>query len=244
MLGCQSTVATGLAEDQANRVVVALDHRGIPATKEAEAGTSNGPATFAVQVASDDAARALTALGEAELPQRPLPGIAEVFGEGGLVPTPTEERARLSAAMAGELSRSLESVQGVLSARVHVGLPIGRTFSLDEEPPRPRASVLVKHRHGEAPIDANAIRALVVGAVPDMRPEDVAVVQVSAAAPEVESAAMVHIGPIAVSSGSAAPLRALLGSAFGLHILLVACLLFVVLRRRNLPGQGSPEIAT
>ena len=45
-------------------------------------------------------------------------GFGEIFGKGSLVPTPTEERALYVEALSGELARTLESVEGVTSARV------------------------------------------------------------------------------------------------------------------------------
>jgi type III secretion protein J len=228
---CESTIATGLDETQANAVVVALDERGIGAGKDA-IGTGED-ATYDVRVASDDVARALSVLNATDLPRAREPGIAEVFGEGSLVPTATEERARYVAAMGGELARSIEAIDGVLDARVHVALPERRDFALDEERPRPRASVLIKHRPGRAPYDAREIAALVAGAVPEMLPEDVAIVAVEAPAARGELASLVRIGPIAVSHGSAPILKSVLGVSLGLHAVLAIALLVLVLRRRR-----------
>jgi type III secretion protein J len=236
--GCESTIATGLDETQANAVVVALDERGIGAGKESVG--SGDDATYDVRVASDDVARALSALRAVELPQAHEPGIAEVFGEGGLVPTATEERARYVAAMGGELARSIEAIDGVLDARVHLALPEERDFALDEARPRPRASVLIKHRPGRAPYDAREVAALVAGAVPEMLPSDVAIVGVAAPASRRDAASLVRIGPIAVSRGTAPILKTVLGASLGMHALLAGVLIALSLRRRRATAGQSP----
>lgn len=232
--GCEATVESGLTEKQANRIVVALHEQQIAADKEKEDARGD-EARYRVVVASDDVGPALGLLRAAELPRREDPGLNEVFGEGGLVPTATEERARYVAAVGGELSRSIEAIDGVLDARVHVAIPDTRDFALDEEPPRPRASVLVKYRPGEPPYEEDAVRALVAGAVEGMRAEDVAIVGV-AGAPDPEpsaASALVHVGPIAVTRGSAPALKAVLGGALGLHAVLALALVLLVLRHRR-----------
>ena len=139
---CAQPLEAGLAEGEANAILVALHDRGIGAHKESEAGAE----TFEVRVAAEDFARGLDVLRAEGLPRRPPEGLREVFGEGGLVPTATEERARYVAALGGELARSLEAIDGVLEARVHLALPERRLLAVDEAPPRPRASVLLRHR--------------------------------------------------------------------------------------------------
>jgi type III secretion protein J len=234
LAACEATVASGLDESQANAVVVALEAEGIGASKEATAGGSD-EARFDVRVPADDVGRALSALSSAELPRTEEPGIAEVFGEGGLVPTATEERARYVAALGGELARSIEGIDGVLDARVHVALPERRDFTLDEEAPRPRASVLVKRRAGAPALDEAEVKALVAFAVTGMQPEDVAVVTVEVAAPAANRSSLTRIGPIAVTHGSAPILKGVLGVAFALDAFLALALVFVWMRKRREP---------
>ncbi len=231
--GCDATIASGLDEEQANQILVTLDSSGIGAAKERLAG-SGDEALWEVHVASDDVGPALGILRSADLPRTPEPGIEEVFGEGSLVPTATEERARYSAALAGELARSIESIDGVLDARVHVAIPETRDFALDEEPPRPRASVLVKYRAGEPPYEEGAVRALVAGAVHGMQPDDVAVVGVPGpGAPDAGGAHLVRIGPVAVTRGSSFALKTILGVALGLNLVLAVGLILTWMRRKK-----------
>jgi len=230
--GCQTTIAAGLAEEQANRVVVALDAEGISAAKDRSGGRTD-ESGFDVAVANDDVARALAVLEAADLPRQDEPGLSDVFGEASLVPTATEERARYMAALSGELTRSIESLDGVLDARVHVALPEQRDFMLDQERPGPRASVLIKRRHAARAPDEDAVQRLVAGAVHGMRPEDVAVVSIEAAPARPSPSSLVRVGPISVTRGTATILKAFLGGSLGLHVLLAALLVFVLVRRRG-----------
>ena len=126
--GCQAELAGGLSENDANAMIVALDRAGISASKHAEAGSE--PPAYVVSVGPDDVADALAVVRAEGLPRAIEPGVVEVFGEGSLVPTPTEERARFMAATSGEIARSIEAIDGVLDARVHVAVPDTSSFSL------------------------------------------------------------------------------------------------------------------
>jgi type III secretion protein J len=230
LAGCQAELAGGLPDDQASALVVALDGAGIAATRALEGGSD--PPAYRVDVAPDDVADALAVMRAEGLPRAVPAGIAETFGEGSLVPTPTEERARLTAAISGELSRSIEEIEGVLVARVHLALPETETLALDAPPPQPRASVLIRYRGDVAPYDEGAVRRLVAGAVDHMSEADVAIVGVgSPPRPELERR-LSHVGPIAVTRGSATTLKLVLGGSLLLNVL-IALALGVVVTRRN-----------
>jgi type III secretion protein J len=145
----------GLDEAQANEILVALDEGGLAATKRREEGAD---AQWTVSVSGRDAARAHRLLAERELPRPRPPGFGEVFGKGSMVPTPTEEHALYLHALAGELARSVESIDGVVEARVHLGLPQPDPLRPGERP-SPRGAVLVKCR----PASCDAVRALEPG---------------------------------------------------------------------------------
>ena len=240
LCACQAAIGSGLSEEQANRVVVALDEHGIPSTKEAEAGGGEG-ATFRVMVSPDDVAAALTVLRASDLPHPEPSGLAEVFGEGSLVPTATEERARYTAALGGEIARSLESIDGVVSARVHVALPDASSLPLDAPPPSPRASVLVRHRAGALAADQDAIRRLVAGAVHGLAVEDVAVVALPVPDATASARELSHVGLIAVARSSSFTLKAVLGGMLLVNVLLAAALVVVLMRRRSAPSPGEGE---
>ena len=181
LAGCAGEeVLHGLDERQANEVLVALDQGGVAASKAREEGSEE---RWRVEVARGDGARAQRVLAERELPRARAPGLGEVFGKGSMVPTPTEEHALLLHALAGELARSVEAVDGVVAARVHVGLRQPDPLRPGDRG-APRASVLVKCRPGAcAGIRAlePGLRAMIAGAVEGLEPAAVALVIAEAA---------------------------------------------------------------
>ncbi|MEQ9076862.1 MAG: hypothetical protein RLP09_23590 [Sandaracinaceae bacterium] len=226
-VGCEAELATDLSDVQADEIVLALDGEGIGADKARSEAT--GGARYRVVVAHGDVPAALAVLRDHDLPRPEAPGFAEMFSDGSLVPSAAEERARYAAAIAGELSRSLEAMAGVRRARVHVAMPEAGSRTLDEGPARARASVLLLHNPGVEP-DADAVRALVAGGVQELAIEDVAVVASPARARSGEAARLSRIGPIAVSRGTAGVLKAVLAASFALNLLLVLALVWI--RRR------------
>lgn len=199
-------VVHGVDEQQANEVVVALGERGIAAEKRREDGADGG---FTVAVAARAAGEAQRVLVERELPRPRPPGFAEVFGKGSLVPTATEERALYLHALAGELARSVEAIDGVLAARVHLAVAAPEPFRAVAAPPS-RAAVLVKTRPGARlrvePL-APGIQALVAGSVPGLEPGAVAVVVAEGGSPA---------RPAPPANGSARRLLLGLAAAIGL----------------------------
>jgi type III secretion protein J len=205
--GCSVPVAGGLDDPEVNRVVLVLERANVEATREPDPGADG---LWRVEVARDDLPRALSALQGEQLPRHAPPGVLDALGKGSIVPSETAENAQLAAGIAGELQRSLEGLEGVLRARVHLSVPT--TSPLREAPPaRASAAVLIEHRGAAPPITSDAVQRLVAGAVAGMQPSDVAVVQV----PRPEAPAALanewgHVGPIAVARTSVRRLQAAL----------------------------------
>jgi len=171
----------GLDEAQANQSLVALGEDGISGRKAREDGSESG---WIVSVPAAEGGRARRLLAARELPRARPPGFAEVFGKGSMVPTPAEERALYQHALAGELARSLETIDGVVEARVHLALPAPDPLR-PEARAAPRAAVLVKCRaEARAQLEtlAPGIRSLVAGAAESLEPASVAVVVAEAGA--------------------------------------------------------------
>ena len=242
LVGCHTELERGLDESQANAIVVALDQHGIGASKAAEPGGGDAPA-FSVSVAPDDVAPALAILRSEGLPRERDPGLGEMFGEGSLVPTATEERARMTAALSGELAQSIESIDGVLDARVHIALPQAQAFGLDAPRPRARASVMVRYRGTTPPFDDASIQRLVAGAIEDMAIEDVAIISVpSATAPESERQ-LTQIGPFSVSRGSASGVKAALATLLGTNLVLALGLALSFVRASRIRREADEAAA-
>ena len=116
---CSVPVAGALDDAEANRVFVALDREHVDATKEADPA---GDGKWRVTVARDDLPRALAVMHDEALPKRDLDRAAGATN-GSLVPSEAAVHAQVVASTAGELERTLEGIDGVLSARVHLDVP-------------------------------------------------------------------------------------------------------------------------
>ena len=235
---CSVPVAGGLDEPQANRVVVALDRAGVAADKESDPSSEG---RFRVTVMRDDAPRAIAALREEELPAQNAPGLLDAMGKGALIPSQLAEHAQFVSGLAGELERTLAAVEGVLAARVHLSLPEADPL---REGPRVKAtaSVLLKYRGANPPIDPLEIKRLVAGAAPGLAPEDVAVVAVSRpAASAVGDRSLARLGPFTTTQSSMKLLRAVAALVLVVDIALVSAVLALWARLRRLRA-GLAEI--
>jgi flagellar M-ring protein FliF len=99
----------------------------------------------------------------------------ELFDKMNWGQTEFDERVNYQRALEGELERSIQTLHDVDSVRVHLVLPTQSVF-VDRER-KAKASVIVKPRGGEISSETQmAISRLVAGAVDDLSPDDVTVV--------------------------------------------------------------------
>ena len=233
--GCWVPVAANLDERDANLVADALNRSGIESLKEADPGSEG---RYRILIARDEAASAIGVLREQDLPPRTAPGLADAVGKGSIVPSPVVEHAQYVAGVAGDLERTLSTVDGVLGARVHLSIPPANPLS-DKPVEKPTASVLLKHRGSTPPLSDVDIRRLVAGAVSGLRAEDVTVVMVSRPTGASIERSMSHFGPITVSRTSASWLKASYGVAVAVLLGLCALVVHLWLRLRRAGAQGT-----
>lgn len=118
-MGDMQVLYSHLDERQANEVSAALLRMGIDVDKrQAERGTD-----WTIKVGKRDLPNAMAILEAAGLPRNAHPSMGEVFKKEGFVASPTEDKARYLYALSEELSDTLQKIDGVVSARVHVALP-------------------------------------------------------------------------------------------------------------------------
>jgi type III secretion protein J len=137
--GCKVGLYSGLNEQEANEIVAALSAERISVHKERQEGNS-----WQIQVEESQLGAALEILRTHGLPQERFANLGDVFQKQGLVSTPSEERMRYIYAMSQELSQTLRSVDGVVTARVHVVVPASDPLSDKIRPSS--AAVFIKHR--------------------------------------------------------------------------------------------------
>ncbi len=141
LAGCEkdATLHSGLEERQANLVMAALLDSGISCRKApGEEGTWN------VLVSEGRFAEAVNLLERRGLPRQPRQGIGEVFKKTGMISSPSEERIRFMDALAQDIARTIQMIDGVVDARVHVVLPENDPFARNALPSS--AAVAIRSR--------------------------------------------------------------------------------------------------
>ena len=118
LAACQSELYSNITESEANEMLAVLIQHGLGARK-----TAAGDERFNISVSEDEVLRALQVLREAGLPRTQRSTMGQVFARSGIVSSPFEERIRFVYALGEEVSGTLEQIDGVLSARVHIVLP-------------------------------------------------------------------------------------------------------------------------
>ena len=177
--GClKHELQTGLSEQDAQEIVVLLNENDIPASATKEAGEKKGEEKWSVIVLGGDQnlAHAWQVLEENGLPRQKDKGLEDVFSNSGMIPTATEEKARLLVGISGEINRTLKSVGGVVDAHVLVVMPDSSPLLDKTERPVPTASVLIKYRGSAVPLVEEDVKKLVARAVEGLQPENVVVV--------------------------------------------------------------------
>lgn len=154
-----------LSPADAGRIIETLEQAGIPARADVS-GT-------AVSVPSDAMAAARMELAGAGLPGDGTPGWELFDDASGLGMNSFMQRVNRLRALEGELARSIQTIDGIDAARVHLVLPEREPFS--RERPRPSASVIVRGSREVSTRSARSIRALVASAVPDLAGSQVTV---------------------------------------------------------------------
>ena len=242
--GCSEELLHDLDESQANQVLEALEGAGV-AGRKLRVLQGSKP-SYSVSVAAADAPAARRVLREGNLPRRRQPGLAEVFAEVGLVPTATQERAMMRQALAGELARTLESVDGVRQARVHVVQPRSDPLrgASDGATDKARASVLLRVGPSVKLSEVD-VRKLVAGGIDDMDASAVKVVIVRGqTAPLPKPTRLAQVGPFAVAHASRLPLLLTLAVLLVLSCALALTTLYWLRRARQAPTIAGAAAAT
>ncbi len=156
---------SGLDRQDVSRIGSALQDAGITYD------VSSDGETVLVKHASTGRARML--LAERGLPRSGSSGY-ELFDDlGSLGLTSFMQEVTKVRAIEGELARTIQSMEGVNAARVHIVLPEKGSFRSTQQPPS--ASVVLRTESGDNARTAQAVRHLVAASVPGMTADKVTV---------------------------------------------------------------------
>lgn len=143
LAGCKDKdLLKGLDQEQANEVIAVLQMHNIEANK-----IDSGKLGYSITVAEPDFTAAVYWIKTYQLPPRPRVEIAQMFPADSLVSSPRAEKARLYSAIEQRLEQSLQTMEGVLSARVHISYDIDA--GENGRPPKPvHLSALAVYERG------------------------------------------------------------------------------------------------
>lgn len=170
LAGCKEKLYRDLPADEADRIVTVLVSNDISVDRTP---AENG--LFALEVDSSRLSDALRVLSAQGYPHAATKSVTDLFPGGGMIQSPTEEKARYEYALSQEFARTVQGLEGVIWARVH--LSVGARDLRGRVVSEPTASVLLRYGVGvnllELPVQ---VRGIVAGGVSGMRPENVQVV--------------------------------------------------------------------
>ena len=213
--GCKTDLYTKLDQRDANEMVALLLEKGIAASRVT---VKDGSST--IQVEQSRFSQAVDVLKASGYPKQSFTNMGEVFKGGGLIASPTEERARYVFALSEELSKTISAIDGVLSARIHVVLPKNDLLKQDATPSS--ASVFIRHdRNAAVRTLLPQIKMLVANSIEGLNYEKVSVIFVPVDRTQIAAAAeTASTRAVAASSGMTGDMVSggAIGAAAGLAI--------------------------
>lgn len=235
--GCKADLYTKLQEREANEMVALLLGSGFDAGR-----TQSKDGTSTVVVEQKQFAQAVELLKANGYPRQTFTNMGEVFKGGGLIASPTEERARYVYALSEELSKTISDIDGVLSARIHVVLPKNDLLRQDATPSS--ASVFIRY-DARAPVKAllQQIKMLVANSIEGLSYEKVSVVLVPVERNEVQPV-MTTATTGSATGGPMAEAVQWAAATFGGLLIGAGGVYWFSRRRPPSPAQAQPVPAT
>lgn len=161
-----ATVMTDVDPRDAADIAKLLDEKKIP-YRLADGGQT-------VLVAQEQADKARVELLGSDLSMRGQVGF-ELFNQSNMGLTEFDQKINYMRALQGELARTILLLDGIKQVRVHIGLAERAVFAGEAAPPKASITLLLKPGQTLTESRVRGIQRLVAGAVPDLAPDAVAV---------------------------------------------------------------------
>ena len=233
--GGQVELVADIAAPEANEVLAALLDANVRATK-----IPGKEGMVKLTVEPSQVAKAIAVMRTEGLPRERFAKMGEVFRKDGMISSPVEERARYLWALSQELGATVNQIDGVVRARVHVVLP-ERSSGGDPAIPS-SAAVFIKHKRGFNLDDAiPQVKRLVSNSIPGLSAERISVVLLPAAqrASDAAVAGATKVWGVTVLNQSAGSLSTMLWSLASLLLMAVGLVGFLAWRLWGSPGGLS-----
>ena len=159
------TLYVGLENTDVNQISIALSEAGMDFNVGTD-GTS-------IQVAAGTTSKARLLLAEKGLPNSSNAGYELFDNVGSLGLTSFMQEVTRVRALEGEIARTIQTIQGISAARVHIVMADVGNFRRGEQ--KPTASVMIRASNQAGRKAAPSIRHLVASAVPGLEADDVTV---------------------------------------------------------------------
>jgi flagellar M-ring protein FliF len=159
------TLYVGLDRSDVNQIGLVFGEAGIDFDVASDGTT--------VLVPAGSTAKARMLLAEKGLPTSANAGYELFDNVGSLGLTSFMQQVTRVRALEGEIARTIQSIQGIKAARVHIVMGERANFRREEQ--QPTASVVIRASEMDAAKSAMAIRYLVAAAVPGLEPDKVTV---------------------------------------------------------------------
>ncbi|AZN35912.1 EscJ/YscJ/HrcJ family type III secretion inner membrane ring protein [Iodobacter ciconiae] len=171
LAGCQQQdLLKGLDQEQVNEVTAVLQRNNIKVSK-----VDQGKAGYSITVDPADFAAAVDWLKTYDLPSRPRMEIAKMFPSDSLVSSPRAEKARLYSAIEQRLEQSLRSLDGILTAHVHVSYDLDTSESKTTKPVH-LSALAVYDKEIEATLLINDIKRFLKNSFSEVEYDNISVV--------------------------------------------------------------------
>ena len=163
------TLYVGLERSDVNQIGLVLGEAGIDFDVASDGTT--------VLVSAGSTAQARMLLAEKGLPTSANAGYELFDNVGSLGLTSFMQQVTRVRALEGEIARTIQSIQGIKAARVHIVMAERANFRREEQ--EPTASVVIRASDIDAERSATSIRYLVAAAVPGLNVDKVTVLDSS-----------------------------------------------------------------
>jgi len=177
---CKVELFSAVPEAEANEMVALLLANGV----EAEKGSVD-KGVVPLSVDSANLSAAIEILNQNGYPRDSFTDLGAMFGDQGLISSPTEERVRYVYGLSQAISETLTQIDGVITARVHIVMPEPDALTGEVSPST--ASVFIKTRSGFNMDDKiSSVKELVQASVQGLNYENVVVASFEADPPKNE----------------------------------------------------------
>ncbi|MBN2724061.1 MAG: hypothetical protein JXR95_08340 [Deltaproteobacteria bacterium] len=231
LVSCKVELFRTLDEREANLIIKTLESQGIEASKFV---TDKRKGKFGIEVPEHDASKAISILSSKDLPKVKHRGFNSLLENNSLIPSVEDKTVKYFIALGGELSKTLESLPGIQFARVHFAIDAGHNDFSNRKTSVKKASVVLKVENKEFQLKGSDIQSMIAGSLPELQPENVAVIIQITDTDRVSLPEMSSFGPFRVSPSSHKWLVLIFFVFLTIIIALTVSLVFVIrLRKRN-----------